>query len=189
MNTIRSSLVLLASFTVITGVVYPLFVTGVTGVLFPRATQGSLLVRDGVVVGSELVGQRFTSERYFHGRPSAAGADGYDASASAGSNLGPTSAALRTRIGADAASLRADGAASIPADAVTSSASGLDPHVSPETVHLQVARVAAARGMPAAKLEALVEAHTEGRALGLLGEPRVNILRINLALDARSEQP
>ena len=189
MTILRPALVFLAAFTAITGVVYPLFVTGVTRVLFSDTTGGSLLVRDGIVVGSELVGQRFTSERYFHGRPSAAGADGYDAAASSGSNLGPTSAVLLTRVGADVASLRAAGATSIPADAVTTSASGLDPHVSLETALLQVSRVAAARGMTTAALEALVEAHAEGRALGLMGEPRVNVLRINLALDAATEQP
>jgi K+-transporting ATPase ATPase C chain len=189
MSILRPALVLLTAFTVMTGLVYPLVVTAVTGLLFPHATGGSLLVRKGVVVGSELVGQRFTSERHFHGRPSAAGADGYDAAASSGSNLGPTSAALMKRIEADVAGLREAGATSIPADAVTSSGSGLDPHVSPETAHLQVAGIAAARGVEAGKIQALVEAHTEGRALGLMGEPRVNVLRINLALDAASEQP
>jgi K+-transporting ATPase ATPase C chain len=175
----------------LTGVVYPLVVTGVSAVLFPRQAAGSLIVSDGVVVGSELIGQAFTSPRYFHGRPSAAGERGYDAAASGASNLAPTSAQLahdvRTRVN-DV--ILQDGAAfgSVPVDLVTASASGLDPHVSPDSALLQVPRVARVRGLAEAHVRALVEARIDGRDLGVLGEPRVNVLLLNLDLDALSSE-
>jgi K+-transporting ATPase ATPase C chain len=173
----------------LTGVVYPLVVTGVSAALFPRQAQGSLIVREGVVVGSELIGQAFTSPRYFHGRPSAAGEKGYDAAASGASNLAPTSEELvngvRRRV--DDVILE-EGVAfgTVPVDLVTASASGLDPHVSPDSALLQVPRVARVRGLAEARVRALVEARIEGRELGVLGEPRVNVLLLNLDLDALS---
>jgi K+-transporting ATPase ATPase C chain len=175
----------------LTGVVYPLVVTGLSAVLFPRQAGGSLIVRDGVVVGSELIGQAFTSPRYFHGRPSAAGENGYDATASGASNLAPTSEALvhgvRTRV--DDVILE-EGVAfgTVPVDLVTASGSGLDPHVSPDSALLQVPRVARVRGLAEARVRALVEARIEGRDLGVLGEKRVNVLLLNLDLDALSSK-
>lgn len=183
---VRPMLVITALLLVITAVAYPLVVTGVAQVLFPRQANGSLVTVGSTEVGSSLVGQSFTSDAYFQGRPSAAG-DGYDASASSGSNLGPTSQKLMDRVAADGESFReANGLtadAALPSDAVTASASGLDPHVSPATAQMQVARVAAARGVAAAAVSQLVNEHTEGRTLGLIGEPRVNVLRLNIALD------
>jgi K+-transporting ATPase ATPase C chain len=193
---LRPALVLLVLFTVLTGLAYPLAITGVAQVAFPGAANGSLVQRDGKVVGSLLIGQNFADDRYFQGRPSAtSGPDPenadktvdapYNAAASTGSNLGPTSKALAERVAGALDALKpAAGAAGVPADAVTTSASGLDPDVSPANALMQVARVAAARKKPAAEIRALVERHVEGRTLGLLGEPRVNVLRLNLALDA-----
>ena len=183
MIAVKATLVL----TLLTGVMYPLLVTGLAKALFHEKADGSLLRVGGRTVGSELIGQRFTKPEYFHGRPSAAGNDGYDASASSASNLGPTNQKLADRVTDDVKKFRAENptwAGAVPGDAVTASGSGLDPHLSPEAVDAQVARVAAARGMSAEALRGLVAANTEDRQLGLLGERRVNVLKLNLAVDA-----
>ena len=182
---VRPALVLLLLLTLLTGLAYPLAVTGIAGLVFPDQASGSLIRRNGKVVGSELIGQRFAAARYFHGRPSAAGAEGYDAMASGGSNLGPTSKALIIRVQADVAALGLRHEP-IPADLVTASASGLDPHISPAAAELQIEGVATARGWPAERVRAAVAQATEQRLFGFLGEPRVNVLRLNLALDAAS---
>ncbi len=186
---IRPAAVLVVLFTLLTGLAYPALVTAASLALLPGPAGGSLL-RDahGQVVGSALVGQPFTSPGYFWGRPSATSAAPYDGAASAGSNLGPTNPALVAAVSARIAALRASdpsNAQLIPVDLVTTSASGLDPHVSPAAARWQIGRVARARGMTEAEVRALVEAHVEGRALGILGEPRVHVLRLNLALDGR----
>ncbi|MGB8511154.1 MAG: potassium-transporting ATPase subunit KdpC [Pyrinomonadaceae bacterium] len=168
------------------GVVYPLVVTGLAQVFFHDRANGQLIERDGRVIGSAIIGQPFTSPGYFRSRPSAAGVAGYDAGASTGSNLGPTSEKLIERVRADVAKLQAENPGRpVPIDLVTSSASGLDPHLSPAAVEFQVERVARERGMSERDVRALVAAQTEGRQFGLLGEPRVNVLLLNLALDER----
>lgn len=172
--------------TLLTGLVYPGVVTGLCQMLFHSQANGSLIIRDGQVVGSTLIGQNFTRAEYFQPRPSAAGADGYDAAASSGSNLGPTSQKLMDRVKGSVARLRTDNPAHQgvwPADLATASASGLDPHLSPESIAVQVQRVAQARGVSADRLGPVIDQYTEGRDLGFLGEPRVNVLALNLALD------
>jgi K+-transporting ATPase ATPase C chain len=167
--------------------VYPLLVTGVAQVVFPHQARGSLIEKDGKVLGSDWIGQSFTRPEYFHGRPSAAGSTGYDAASSSGSNLGPTNQKLKERIQAEVDRIRKEnpGAAqeNIPTELVTASGSGLDPHISPQAARFQVKRVAAARKLNEEELQKLIIRHTEGRFLGLLGEERVNVLRLNRALD------
>ena len=192
---LRPAIVLVIILTLITGLVYPLVMTGIAGVLFPNQAQGSLVTVDGKVVGSTLIGQEFTSDKYFHGRPSATTAPDpndstktvsapYNAANSGGSNLGPTSKALADRVKEDVDKLKAENPSQpVPVDLVTTSGSGLDPNISPEAALFQVPRVAKVRNIPEAKLRQLVEEHVEGRTLGILGEPRVNVLLLNLALD------
>jgi K+-transporting ATPase ATPase C chain len=180
---LKNSLLALLALSALTGIAYPLAITALAQLLFPGRAGGSLVEIDGVVRGSELVGQEWQSERWFHGRPSATGPLPYVSSS--GSNLGPTNPALAQAFGERAAALRAEGfAGPLPADLLTSSASGLDPHVSPSAARGQVERVARARGLERERVGALVEAHVEGRFLGFVGEPRVNVLALNLALEA-----
>jgi K+-transporting ATPase ATPase C chain len=184
---LRASVTMLLAFTLLTGVAYPLSVSGAAWVMMHDAALGSLIVKDGKLIGSSLIGQSFTSDRYFHPRPSATD-PAYNAASSTGSNLGPITQKLLDRVHDSVAILRREGVSGpIPVDAVTTSSSGLDPDISPQTALLQVARVARARGLPEAQLVSLVGAETEARALGFLGEPRVNVLRLNLALDALSK--
>jgi K+-transporting ATPase ATPase C chain len=181
---LRPAIALLVLLTVLTGLAYPAAITAVAQVAFPQQANGSLLVVDGKTVGSSLIGQAFSDPKYFWGRLSAAGKDGYDANGSAGSQLGPTSQALIDRVTADVDRLRAaNGDGPIPVDLVTTSASGLDPDISPEAAEYQVARVAQARGVPEADVRAIVARHTQGMLLGFLGQPRVNVLLVNLELD------
>jgi len=180
---LRPALIIFALFTLLTGVAYPFAMTGIAQALFPRLASGSMIPKGDGYVGSELIGQANASERYFHPRPSAAGA-GYDAAASSGSNLGPTSAKLMERIKADSDAVKtANGVSQLPADAVTASGSGLDPDISPAYALMQVSRVAEVRNLPEDALRQLVEEHIERPVLGFIGEPRVNVLLLNLALD------
>lgn len=185
-RSIRPAIVMVAFFTLLLGLVYPLTVTGAAQALFPGQANGSLIRGgDGQVIGSALIGQPFAGAAYLHPRPSAAG-DGYDAAGSSGSNYGPLNADLKARVAEDAAAIRAgDGTGAIPADAVTASASGLDPDISPAYARLQAARVAAARGVPVQEVQSVIDQHTEGALLGFIGQPHVNVLLTNRALDAR----
>ena len=195
LQNLRASAAMLLVFTLLTGLVYPLAVTGIAWVMAHEGALGSLVVKDGKVIGSSLIGQSFTSDKYFHPRPSATSAADpndptktidapYNAASSSGSNLGPLTAKLIDRVKSDVAALRAqDVSGPIPVDAVSTSSSGLDPDISPEAALLQVPRVAKARALPEDRIRSLVASQTEGRALGLLGEPHVNVLSLNLALD------
>jgi potassium-transporting ATPase KdpC subunit len=197
---IRPAIVLLLALTLITGLAYPLAITAIAGVVFPRQAEGSLIEKDGKVIGSALIGQEFKSDRYFHGRPSATTtADPndatktvpapYNATNSGGSNLGPTSKALSDRIKDDVDKLKAENPSMpVPVDLVTTSASGLDPDISPEVALFQVPRIAKVRNMPEDQVRQLVAEKTEGRLAGFLGEPRVNVLVLNMALDAAASK-
>ena len=197
---IRPAIIVLVALTLITGLAYPLAMTAIAGVLFPKQAQGSLIERDGKVVGSALIGQEFKDDKYFHCRPSATSAQDpdaatktvsapYNAANSGGSNLGPTSKALNDRVKEDVDKLKAENPqAAVPIDLVTTSASGLDPNISPEGALFQVPRVAKARNMAEERVRQLVTENTQGRLAGLLGEPRVNVLALNLALDAAASK-
>jgi potassium-transporting ATPase KdpC subunit len=192
---IRPAIVLILALTIITGLIYPFVMTGIAGAIFPYQAQGSMIEQDGKIIGSALIGQEFTSDKYFHGRPSATVAPDpndstktvpapYNAANSGGSNLGPTNKALIERVQGDVDKLKQENAsADVPIDLVTTTGGGLDPHISPAAALFQVPRVAKVRNMPEDCVRQLVEEHVEGRALGLLGEPRVNVLALNLALD------
>lgn len=183
-----NSLMMVIVLIIFTGIIYPLAMTGLAQMLLPQQANGSLITKDGQVIGSRLIGQNFTSPSYFHGRPSVAGAEGYDAASSSGSNLGPTNQKLKAAVAERITNIKSENNSlkdsTIPGDLVLASASGLDPHISPASAYLQVERVATERGLPSAQVRSLVDTHTAGRQLGFLGEPRVNVLELNLALDA-----
>lgn len=196
---LRPAILMVVAMTVITGLAYPLAVTGIAQMLFPHQANGSLIEKDGKVIGSELIGQNFTDDKYFHGRPSATTDTDpndatktvpapYNAQNSAGSNLAPTAKTLADRVKDDAAKLQAENSAKVPVDLVTTSASGLDPDITPAGAEFQAARVAKARGLPQERVERLIADQTEGRFLGILGEPHVNVLKLNLALDALAQK-
>lgn len=195
---IRPAIFILLLLTAITGIAYPLAMTAIAGAIFPKQAQGSLIEKDGKVIGSALIGQEFKDDRYFHGRPSATLAPDpadpgktisapYNAANSGGSNLGPTSKALADRLSEDVGKLKVENPSTpVPVDLVTTSGSGLDPDISPDGAYFQIPRVAKARSMPEARIRELVTGHVQGRMAGLLGEPRVNVLALNLALDEAS---
>ncbi|WP_313523754.1 potassium-transporting ATPase subunit KdpC [Shinella sp.] len=186
LNHLRPAITLVLALTVLLGIGYPLAVTGVAQAVMPAAANGSLIERSGAVIGSDLIGQAFTADKYFWPRHSATGPDAYNAAASSGSNLGTTSTKLKERVVADIEKLKATGIVTlVPADAVTTSGSGLDPHISPAFARAQIARVAKARGLSETEIANLVESRIESRLFGVIGEPRVNVLQLNLALDAR----
>jgi len=188
LKTMGRALMLLLVMTVLTGIAYPLVVTGLSKVIFPKQAEGSLAYKGGVPIGSVLIGQNFSDERYFYSRPSAAGKDGYDATSSSGSNLGPTNKALIDSVVERADKVRIDNGlasdAPVPGELVTASASGLDPNITPEAAQLQVARVTKARKLSEQRVKQLVEQYTEGRQFAFLGQPRVNVLKLNIALDS-----
>jgi K+-transporting ATPase ATPase C chain len=186
LSELRPAILMTIVFTILTGILYPLGVTGAAQALFPHQANGSLVTKSGNVIGSALIGQNFAKPDYFHSRPSGAGANGYDAANSGGSNLGPTNPALSDRLAKDAAQFRKDNpdySGTIPADAITASASGLDPEISPANALAQARRVAKARGVTEDSIRSLVGAAIQTRDLGVLGEPRVNVLKLNMALD------
>lgn len=186
LSELKPAILITIVFTVLTGICYPLAVTGIAQLAFPHQANGSLITASGNTIGSSLIGQNFAKPEYFHPRPSAAGDKGYDPTASGASNLGPTNPALADRLKKDAAAFHKDNpdyTGAIPADALTTSASGLDPDISPANAAAQTLRVAKARHVPAARVSDLVSGHTEGRQFGVFGEPRVNVLELNLALD------